>query len=226
MKQISFTFILIFTFCVFSFAQNEKSLCPAIKLIGPDSILQIDKPAFFTVELSEEAKNFKVEYEWTVERGEIAGGQGTSQITVLPKIEGGNLKATIKIKGLPENCANTESDLIAIEVPPIGDPVKNYKKIPLEDEYVRLDSFMISLANDQSSDGVIHIMTDKDESINTVKKHIRLMMKHFKFRKFPKERIIFLIEKSVERRTLLWIVPEGAKYPNCENCEILKGKSL
>lgn len=226
MKQISFTFILVLAFYIPFLAQNDKSDCPTIKLNGFDSVLIVDEPAFFAVELSEEAKNFKVEYQWTVERGEITGGQGTSQIAVLPKIEGGNLKATIKIKGLPENCFNTESELVGIAMPPIGEPLDDYEKLSLEEEYARLDAFITNLLNDKSSEGVIYISTDKDESIEAVKKHIQLIIKHFKFRKFPKDRIIFTIEKSVQRRTLLWIVPEGAKHPSCENCEILKGKNL
>ncbi|HEX8637721.1 MAG TPA: hypothetical protein VF692_06650 [Pyrinomonadaceae bacterium] len=226
MKQISFTFILILAFCVFSFAQNEKSPCPTIKLIGPSFVLRVDEPALFTVELSAEAKIFKIEYQWSVERGEIAGGQGTTQISVLPKIEGANLKATIKIKGLPENCSDTESELAGIAQLPIIEPFDDYGKISLKDEYARLDAYITRLSEDKSYKGYIHIFTDKNKSNDAIKKRIRLLLKHIKFRNFPKDRLTFAIEKSGGHMTLLYIFWADSKFPACKNCEILKGKDL
>jgi hypothetical protein len=52
------------------------------------------------------------------------------------------------------------------------------------------------------------------------------MMNYFKFREFPKERVIFVIERSNERRTTLWSLPKDFKFQICENCEILKGADL
>ena len=222
MKQTTFTFILILTFCVFSFAQNEKSLCPKIKLTAPDSMLRVDEPAFFTVELSEEAKNFKVEYQWTVERGEIAGGQGTSQITVLPKIDGANLKATVKIKNLPENCSDTESELtgIAHKIPEC--PADSYGKIPLEDELARLDSSMANLMGSPETQAFIILYRDQTESAEQTKKHIQKLIKHIKFREFPKERITFALNKTDFYSTVIYIMLYKTKTPVCENCEIIK----
>ncbi|MCU1289464.1 MAG: outer membrane protein-like peptidoglycan-associated protein [Acidobacteria bacterium] len=226
MKQLIFTSFLIVTFCVFSFAQSEKSACPTINVIGPSSITYVDEPAFFSVELSDEAKNYKIEYEWKVERAEIAGGQGTSQIMILPKMAGGNIKATVVIKGLPKNCSNTASELAGTARPIIIEPFEEYQKLPLEDELGRLDNFMSRLSEDKDYKGFIFIITDESESIETVKKHIQVMLKHFKFREFPKDRLTFAIEKSNHRKTLLWIIPDGGKFPSCENCKIIKANDL
>ena len=226
MKHLIFTFFLIVTFCVFTFAQSEKSACPKINVIGPNSMPYVDEPTFFSVELSEEAKNHKIEYEWKVERAEIASGQGTSQITILPKMEGGNIKATVVIKGLPKNCSNTGSELAGTAPARIIDPYDEYRKLILEDELARLDSFMSRLSEEKDYRGFIFITTDENESIETIKKHIQVMVKHFKFREFPKDKLTFAIEKSNQRRTLLWVIPNGGKFPSCENCEILMGKNL
>lgn len=226
MKQIFFTFILILTFCVFSFAQNEKSACPTIKVIGPSSITIVNEPAFFTVELGDEAKKFNVQYEWNVERGEIAGGQGTSQISVLPKIEGANLKATIKIKGLPENCSNTESELAGISQKIPECPADNYGKIPLEDELARLDSLMANLMQDSESQAFIILYRDESESFDQTKKHIQKLINHMKFRKFPKERITFALNKTDFYSTVVYIMLDKTKTPECIDCKIIKFNDL
>ncbi len=227
LKQTIFTLFLIAAFCIFSFAQTEKPVCPTIKVVGPDSVLRVDETAFFSAELGGEAKNYKIEYEWKVENGEIAGGQGTSQIKVLPKEHGANLKATVAIKGLPENCSNIKSEVAGIATN-ICDRIEfdNYGKIPLMDEIARLDNFMASLSQDESYKGYIHITTDKDESIEEVKEHIQLLLKHIRFREFPKEKIIFAIEKSERHSTTLRIITEDMEITVCENCEIIKGKDL
>jgi hypothetical protein len=110
MKQIIFSSILILVFGVSALAQNEKLSCPAIKVIG-GGVVWAGEPMTFTSELNNKAK-FNLEYEWTVSNGTIAGGMGTPSIVVdttglAPTT---NITATVKIKGLPENCANTASE--------------------------------------------------------------------------------------------------------------------
>ena len=107
-----------------------------------------------------------------------------------------------------------------------GLPFDEYDKIEWSDELARLDSFFIRLQEDSDSEGFVWMMIDEKESLESAKKHIARLVKHIKFRKAAKDKIIFAIEKSNYHRTRLIIVPDGAELPGCENCEIIKGKDF
>ncbi len=227
MKQIFFTFILIFTFCVFSFAQNEIKDCPKIKIIAPESMMNLDDPIYFSVEPKAELEKSNSKYEWQIVNGKIIEGQQTSKIKIKSDSAGIKVDVTVKITGLPDQCVNTASEFANI-IPPIIDFLSfdEYGKLSRREEQARLDSFLIRLFIAEDFQGVIHMRTDKNESNKSVKKRVQFMMKYFKFREFPKERVIFAVEKSNERRTTLWIFPKDFRFNLCENCEILKGTDL
>lgn len=227
MKHLIFTSILIITFCVFSFAQIKTSSCPIVKIVAPESVVNLGDPILFSVQLNEKLNNLKIEPEWKVLSGDIIQGQGTSQIKVKPEIGAEKVTADVKIKGFPENCENYASKFVNI-IPAIIDifPIYEYGKLSRNEERARLDVFLTSLLADENFQGIIHIRTNKNESNKVIKTYIQFMIKHFKFRKFPKERIIFAVEKSNERKTMLWNMPKDFKFQICEDCEILKGADL
>lgn len=230
MKQISYTFILILTFCVFSFAQNEKTDCPKIIIIAPESMMDLDEPIYFSVEPKTELETLNSKYEWQVINGDIVEGIATSKIKIKPKFAGIKVDVSIEITGLPNQCKNTASEFVNI-TPPIIDffPIDEYEKLSRNDERARLDAFLSNILATEDFQGIIHIRTDTNESNKSIKKYIEFMMKHFKFREFPKERIIFAVEKSDQRRTTLWSMPKDFKFQiceKCEKCEILKGAEV
>jgi hypothetical protein len=227
MKQISFTFILILAFCVFSFAQDEIKDCPKIKIIAPESMMNLDEPIYFSVELKTELEKLNSKYDWQIINANIVEGLGTSKIKIKPNSDGIEVTATVTITGLPNQCKNTASEFVNI-TPAIKDLLETdeYGKLSRKDELARLDNFSARLFIVEDFQGIIHIRTGKNESNKSIKKHIRFMMNYFKFREFPKERVIFVIEKSNERRTTLWSLPKDFKFQICENCEILKGADL
>lgn len=74
--------------------------------------------------------------------------------------------------------------------------------------------------------GYVWITSAKNESIINLKKHIRKLVRHIKFRKISPSKIIFAIEKSEYRQTTIIIFPEGAELPKCEDCQIIIGSDL
>jgi hypothetical protein len=226
MKQLTYTSILIFVFFLLSFAQDGKNDCPKIKIDAPEGMMNLYEPIFFSVELNEEFKKLKIEYEWNVLSGKVEQGQRTSRIKVLPETAGIQVTANVKIKGLPENCENTASEFVNI-TPAIEDYFPNeYGKIPFKEELARLDELIVIIANTPGFQGFIKISISEKASVVETKKHIRKLLKYIKYRGFSKERFIFAIKKTNYHKTELQAFPEGTKFPDCENCEIIKGKNL
>ena len=106
MKKLIFASIFILCFSFLAFAQSENPPCPTVIVRGPNSITNLGESMSFEVLISE--KNQNIEYEWTVEPKIDFSGQGTSKIKLMTNIDlaGSNITATVKIKGLPENCKN------------------------------------------------------------------------------------------------------------------------
>ena len=79
--------------------------CPTITVACPD-----DGPTIqFSAKVSPENPELKLTYQWTLSRGEIKSGQGTSKITVDAERNGKSMGASVEVLGLPGNCANKAS---------------------------------------------------------------------------------------------------------------------
>jgi len=79
--------------------------CPTISVGCPDGGDTIQ----FTATVTPDNPELKLTYQGTVSRGEIESGQGTPKITVDAERNGKGIGATVKVLGLPANCANVAS---------------------------------------------------------------------------------------------------------------------
>ena len=79
--------------------------CPKIYVTCPD----YKGPIEFSATVSPENPDLKLTFQWTVSRGEIKSGQGTSKITVDAERNGKSIGASVEITGLPANCLNKAS---------------------------------------------------------------------------------------------------------------------
>lgn len=165
MKQIIFATILCLVFSFSVFAQNERSPCPTIEVVGGG--INPDETMSFSVKVGDEAKNLNLEYKWTVSQGKIIEGQGTPSVKIdTTGLSDVNITANIEIKGLPENCAKTDSE--------IGSVIICYREI-LFDQYGKLSANKIKeriqnlyneLGNNPNSQGyIINYGTDKEIAI-------------------------------------------------------------
>jgi hypothetical protein len=226
MKQVIFTTILVFCFGLSVFAQNEFSSCPKIEVTG-GGVVPTGGPMFFTAKLNEAAKNLNLEYDWTVSIGKISDGQNSSSIKIeTTGLSNLNITATVKIKGLSENCANIASETGSVAPLPIGEPYDRYGKISISDELGRFDGFIFSLRENPNSKGFLVMNVAKNETFEQTKRRILKLLRITNLRKFPKERLIFALRKSTYIQTTAWIVPESAEFPECDGCLIINGKDL
>ena len=81
--------------------------CPTIIVSCPDDVSP--KTLTYTAHISGLERDQKVSYKWSVSRGKIKSGQGTSSITVGRPEEMYGLTATVEVGGLPNGCGNAAS---------------------------------------------------------------------------------------------------------------------
>lgn len=205
------SFILLIQFSAFS---QEEFQCPKIQIVGPDSTTGLGETMIFSVSENIKKDFEKAEFKWSVDKGKIIKGQGTSKIEVDTNgLDYAVVNATLEILNLPENCKNSfsESGVVAI----IGDPIASdqYEKLTLKDELLRLDNFLIELKNVPEDQGYIIMSFEKRDSLKLAKDRVRKLSNHIKRRGFPAERITFLLDKSQSKdETVLWKVPKDVKY--------------
>lgn len=237
MKQIIFTTILTLAFCFAAFAHAAENKCPEISFDLPNQMIFPDEPVIFSVKVGENTEKYNLTYEWTFSRGKILKGDGTSQVEFLAteEDERTNVEVSVKIVGLPENCADTYSDIYGIASLPIGDPVATLGKPKptrkgVENYLSQIDGFMISVKDYPNSEGLITLLFEKKDSRNYKTSLLKKIYKHLIFREFDLTQITFAIsEGDFEEQTNLWVVPPEAKFPKYvldENYKIIKAEEF
>jgi hypothetical protein len=215
-----------FNSCVLSFGQNENLTCPKIKINAPEGMINIDVPISFSVEQNSELQKYKAKYKWEIIGGKLLESQDTSRINTVSNIPGETVKVKVTIQGLPKNCLYTETEFVNIL--PQGDEIElvEYGKISLQEEFARLDNIMAILMETPKSQAFIILYRKGKQDVVQIKKHIQKLISHMKFRKFPKERITFALNKTDFHSTVVYIVRDGTKTPDCESCKIIKSSDF
>ena len=95
-------------------AQN----CPTAITVTAPSTGVAGKTFEMIADIKELPKDLSVTYNWSVSKGTITSGQGTSVITVDPGDEAGSCTATVEIGGLPKECNRTASSTVDISPAP------------------------------------------------------------------------------------------------------------
>ncbi|HEX9961826.1 MAG TPA: hypothetical protein VGB00_12885 [Pyrinomonadaceae bacterium] len=233
MKRIIIILISILAFGAASFAQTNENPCPQIKVIGPQSLSNIDEAEQLKIEASKEIEKYKIEYLRTASRGKITKGQGMPKIELTPRFEdvSNNIFVTVKLDGLPENCLDTMSHTFAVSRRAVDTPwFDRFGRLPKNDLYGRLDSFFVALLNAPTAEGLITLELDKTETRAKKIKRLNIILKHVNRRRFDKSRLKFLISEAVEEHTKLYVVPQDAKITQVlsesEIRNIIKGEDL
>ena len=211
MKKIPLLFCLVVFLAGFASAQNQT--CPKINVSGGGVVAPGD-PMSFTVYV-EGDESGKLSFDWQITTGKIIEGQGTSTITVLKNDVTENLTATVKIKGLPEGCPNTDSETYLVE-PPRRVAVLNdeFGSVPNGEIRYRMDTLFIAMGNQPNAQGyIINYGTNKE-----ISNREKLLRYHIAFKKYDASRVTFVRGGANPRGekgawTKLWIVPPGAEPP-------------
>ncbi|CAN5309605.1 hypothetical protein BH20ACI2_BH20ACI2_28470 [soil metagenome] len=201
--------------------------CPRVEVEGPAGITRQGDPMVFEAKVAGMAQNL-IEYEWSVSNGEITEGQGTAKIVVVGAEPGTNVTATVRIKGLPSKCTDSASETARVMVIG-GNPILDeYGKISWNGERGRLDNMLFQIKLNPGSTGLLWIYLDKNQTVDSEKKHLAKIVKHFRGRdkKFDLGRLVFMIQKSNKRRSTIQIVPAGEDLTACIGCTIINAKAL
>jgi hypothetical protein len=220
MKKLICTLIFILCFSFFTSAQTGNSPCPEITVQGPAGLVKAGETITFTAKLDKKTSDSNLEFEWTVSQGTILDQQGTSEIRVATTedMAATNVTATVKIKGL-SHCNNEASEIAVIQ-DIMTKCVFPYGKMPIQEELLRIDNYLISVFNDPGSKGYIFFEIDKNENLRDVKNRITKVFKHiFEKRKVSRSLIFYDVCYSIDTQTTFNIIPAGTNLPSVPNCE-------
>ncbi|NJM53020.1 MAG: hypothetical protein HC846_06250 [Blastocatellia bacterium] len=201
MKKLVCISILIAGSVLSALAQSS---CPTIFVTGSSSLTPIGDSITFTAKV-EGIEFEKIKFEWTVDKGTITNGQGTSTINVATNVDiaGQTVTATVKISGLPQDCKNeaTESSEVAAKPPRIiHDPkIDEYVKLSWRNEKIRLESIANELINNDKAMAYFIVYTNEKNTPNHLKSE-RLKLENISLRnsKFQKtESALFMQEKAI-----------------------------
>lgn len=216
MKKLVYISILITASVLSVIAQSP---CPTISVTGPTSPTPIGDSMTFTAKI-EGIEFEKIKFEWTVDKGTITSGQGTSTITVATNadIAGQTITAAVKISGLPQNCLNEAYGVGEITPPPpvCGLPrvIDDYGKLSWQDEKARLESVVVELANDKDVVAYFVVQTKEKARFRALKIREEKIKKFlFEKHKIAKNRLIFVDAGSGESNTRIYIIPKGVDFP-------------
>lgn len=227
MKRIIFTTILLLVFCFSAYSQANDLACPANFAVFPQGVVNPDETVKIGVNLSKDANESNLKYEWTISAGKLVKGQGTSEVEIATseENEGSNITVSVKVKGLEKECV--VSEVFGIASLPIGEPVDSIGKIKLQDYLPRIDAFFHELIVNKDYEGLITIDFDRKDSRTYKKSLLQSIQKFIKLRKFDSSRITFAIADSEGEITELWLVPPGAYFPKyATDYTIIKGEDL
>lgn len=228
MKSIFATLALTLAFSVSALCQNTD-VCPTIRVLAPTPIILAGEIMNFSVGFENNVEASNLKFVWTVSVGTIIEGQNTPTIKVITTsdTQGITVTAKVEIQGLPEGCNNQALQVIDIVSPPVCRcTVDEYEKIPWREEMARLENFAIEILSAPEYRAFILLSVKKEENARQVRRHIRKMARFLESCKVKKERLIFAIESSEYHTTKFYIVADGVKYPSCEDCKFINGKSL
>src|SRR5713101_5769032 len=98
-----------------SFKSQNQSDCPNVSVICPDNI-DSTKTIKFTARVAGGKPHGELSYGWSVTKGTIKSGQGTSTIEVdLNGQDCQGLTATVEVNGIDPNCTRVVSCSICIQ---------------------------------------------------------------------------------------------------------------
>ncbi len=214
MRKILPISIFVLTFCIFSFGQNPN--CPEIKITGPDSVVRAGETMTFTANVSGVDLN-KIEYQWSVDKGTIIEGQGTSLINVSTQgLADRTVTAAIEIKGLASVCPNSESEtgIVSIGCGYIP-PAEEYGKLSKNDEKARLDALAVEITAIKDVIAYFIIYYPSKKGKKSYENRVARIRNHLiKERGIAPEKVVVIDGgDAAEERTRIYLAPSDATPP-------------
>lgn len=210
MRKILSASIFVLGFSVFAFGQDSN--CPEISMTGPAFVPRPNETISFSVTVAEKAKDLKLKYIWSVEKGKIIEGQGTEVITVEPD-SSLSTTATVEIKGLPSGCPNTVSEYLFADGAPQSKLISELQTSDIEIDSAKFDKIINASKDDLSTTVYIIIYTDEKTPPEKLKQKEKQIRKYLKDKNVLPDRIVMVNGGEGEDLIRLWLVPVGAEPP-------------
>lgn len=207
--KVLFLFFLLFSFQQDIFAQTNSN-CPTFSVEHPPSY---GEKMIFKVVFRDDFDLSNLKFNWIVSVGNLLSGQGTNSIVVKPR--GTEASATIKLTGLPAECGNTASESVVWD-PPFIILVDEYSKISSKDELEKLDMLTKELQNDPTTQAFIIKTFPRNLSRAKLSERLKQTLKLVKSLWIDESRFTFGINFKGEEKTLIFLVPAGAKSPSAD----------
>ncbi len=184
-------------------------LCPDVSVSDPTATVNPGETLTFTANVTGSSTG-DVRYDWSVDNGVIASGQGTATITVTTSAPG-NVRASVRLSNDCTTCAPSAAGTGIVASKPVAVQFDEFGVIPPDEIKARLDAFFIELNNNPTDQGVI-INYGTDKQIAQREAQLR---KAIAFRKYDASRVTFVRggDKGTGIRTVFWRVPPGADQP-------------
>lgn len=228
MKNLLFISILILAFDVAAFAQTDKvSPCPVIEVSGPAGLVRSGETMTFTVKADENYRD-SLKYEWTVSAGIIIKGQDSPviKIATTPELAGVTVTATVKIKNLPENCADTFSEYVIVDIGcGLISPLDEYGTISLQDEKLRLSYIAHRIKEQPTFIALFIINFTKQESLSSIKNRVARISKLLsETHGIAKDRLKFAYFEDDTQSNTIHLLPPNAidSFPGERNLEKIR----
>ncbi len=160
--------------------------------------------------------NGEYKYFWTLSAGPVSRGQGTPRIEISTDgMPSTNITATVKVSGLPKQCADTLSDTFAVQRHVCGLCYEEFNSLGADEIRGRLDNLFVELQNDPESEGLIQLFLRKKDSHAAKVRLVKLYFNHILFRKMDLTKITFAFVESKDdfQNIRLHRIPRGADMP-------------
>ena len=104
MKKILASLFYFVFFHFLHLLKRKTPQCPSDNMLMPQTqLFKKAKRCFFLLLVGSEEKNYNVKYKWTVDKGTIINGQGTTVIQVSTEgLSDTTVTATFEIEGITE----------------------------------------------------------------------------------------------------------------------------
>ena len=228
MKNLLFILITILVSCVVASAQTDKvSPCPVIEVSGPAGLVMSGETMTFIVTTDENYRD-SLKYEWTVSAGTIIEGQDSPVVKVAttPELAGVTVTATVKVKNLPEECADTFLEYAIVSIGcGLVSPLDEYGTISLPDEKLRLSYIAYKIKEKPTFTALFIINFTKQESISSIKNRVARISKLLsEAQGIAKDRFKFVYFEDDNQSNIIHLLSPDAidSFPGERNLEKIR----
>lgn len=212
------------------YAQTPTAqVCPSIYVTAPAGITQPPDPVWFIATIDGPVPK-DIRFHWTVTKGRITHGQGTSKIDTQPENENNlNITATVEIDGLPEGCYRVASETYSVII-------DNFEPILMFDVSTseldvdlgicvvntvmpRYNAIVKELEENPTNQAHIVFSHKPETSSDVAKICERGVIQFFTNAGIDRSRITARRKTDEKESVQFWRVPPGREDPTCDDCE-------